>query len=358
MSKKRILLIALTILSILSIIFVYNDYFLYKNTILKVTDVKNDYKENNEYYTQHITGVIKNGEYKGKTFKVNNTAAKSKVYDDTIYKNNDIFVELSKDGKKIIAINDIKRDKYIVILLVLFIDLIFFITGKRGLKTLISLLVNIIISTISIFVVSKFQNFNILVLYILVSILFISLSLFITNGKSRKTLAAIISSIVSLFTSFSLVFILIKFFGDHLSIWTMEYIEIIYDYQNYFYVSILLCGLGAIMDISITITSALSELIEKNPKIKTKDLKKSGREISKDIIGTMTNVMLFTCFSSVIPMMLLALKNNVLLSDAISLYGELELVIVLSSCISIVLAIPISLYISLLILHRNKRKVK
>ena len=138
----------------------------------------------------------------------------------------------------------------------------------------------------------------------------------------------------------------------------MEYIEAVYDYENFFYVTILLCGLGAIMDISITISSSLNELIEKDPNIKRKALIKSGREISKDIVGTMTNVMLYTCYAPVIPIVFLAIKNNMKLFDALTFYGEVDLIAVFTSSISIVLAIPISLFIAINILKPSKKEVQ
>ena len=104
------------------------------------------------------------------------------------------------------------------------------------------------------------------------------------------------------------------------------------------------------MDISITISSALNELIEKDPNIKKKALVKSAKEISKDIVGTMTNVMLYTCFTPVIPMVFLAFKNNMSLSETLTLYGEVELISVLTSSISIVLAILVSRYVAIFIL--------
>jgi uncharacterized membrane protein len=193
-----------------------------------------------------------------------------------------------------------------------------------------------------------------LLLYLLVSIIFIILSLIITNKKSRKRLAAIISAIISLLISFSFCYLVIKIFGKNLYIWSMNYIEVVHDYENYFFVSILLSGLGAIMDIAITISSSLNELIIKNSKIKRKSLFKSGKEIGKDIVGTMSNVMLYTCFTPVIPLLFLAIRNKMNLSMAISYYGELELITVLCSCISIVLSIPISLFISTMVLTKNR----
>ena len=361
MKKLNYKLIILFLLSIFSIIFTYNDYFLYKNPILKVDNIDNVVQESTingeKYYNQLITGTIMNGKYKGNTLTVKNTASSSSVYGDMIRENSELFVEISTDGTKAIRITNIKRDKYLVILLVIFIDLIIVTAGKKGLKTLGSLLGNIIITGIAIFTFkNNYKTLNMLLLYFIVSIIFIIFSLYITNGKGKKTLSAIVSSIASLFISFGLSFLLIKIYGKDISIWTMEYIEVVYDYENFFYVSILLCGLGAIMDIAITISSSLNELIVKNPKIDRVSLLNSGKEISKDIVGTMINVMLYTCYTPVIPTVLLAVKNNITIANAISLYGNLELIIVLCSCISIVLTIPISLYISVFILHKTEVK--
>ena len=245
----------------------------------------------------------------------------------------------------------VKRDKYLVILFVLFVDSLILVAGKKGLLTFVSFIINVIISALAILIFErKFNTLNLLLLYMAVSIFFIVLSLFITNGKNKKTLAAISSSIAALFISFGFSFLLIKIYGQDISIWTMEYIEAVYEYENFFYVSILLCGLGAIMAISITISSSLSELINRDPKITKKALLKSGKEISKDIIGTMINVMLYTCYTPMIPLVFLAIKNNMDLTDALSLYGEVDLIAVFCSSISIVLAIPISLYIATFIL--------
>ncbi len=349
--------ILIIIVSFIIIIFTYNDYFLYKTPIMKINNIKTDlenYGSNNEkYYNQTITGIIKNGKYKGLEITVKNVTSTSGVYDEKINYNSELFIKIVNDTY---SITGVKRDKYIAWLIVIFVDLILFVAGRKGFKTLFSLFLNIVISALAIFVFqSNSERLNLLLLYIFVSIIFIIVSLFITNGKSKKTLSAIISSIVSLFVSFLLSFIIINIHGRDITIWTMNYIEYVRDYENYFYVCILLSGLGAIMDIAITISSSLNELIVKNPKISKKDLLKSGKEISKDVVGTMSSVMLYTCFTPTVPLIFLAVKNNMALATAINYYGEIELITVLCSCISIVLAIPISLYISIYLLKGGKK---
>ena len=362
MKKLNIKYILLAIFSLISIIFVYNDHFIYEKPILKVTSLKTTCEEEipheENYYHQEITGVIMNGKYKGSVLSTTNDYSTSLIYDDKIVPNSELFVELSSNGKSILNIDSIKRDKYLVILIVIFVDLIIVIAGKKGLKTLLSLVINLGLTAGAIIIyMNHYLKISMLPLYLLVSILFIVISLFITNGKSKKTLAAIISSIVSLLISFGVSFLIIKLNEQSLYIWIMEYIEAVNDYYGYLYVSVLLCGLGAIMDISITIASALSELIRKDEHINRVTLYKSGREISKDIVGTMINVMLFTCYTSVIPTIVIALNNNMSFFNALNFYGGLELSIVLCTCIGIVLTIPISLFLSIHILSPKKKGV-
>lgn len=346
--KIKLKYVILVAISFIVIFFTFNNYFLYKTPILKITEIKEEKMD--EQIIQNITGVIKNTELKGKTYSFINRTSKSGVYDEQIHKNSEIFVNIKDDE---ISLVNIKRDKYIVILLVLFIDLMLIIGKNKGLRTLISLGINVIISLIAINIYhNNINDLDILLLFIFVGILFIVSSLYITNGKSKKTLSAIISSIVSLFVSFLLSYVLIQIYGKSIPYWTMDYMELIRDYKKLFYVNILLSGLGAIMDISITMSSSLNELIEKNNKISTSSLIKSGKEISKDIIGTMTNVMLFTCFTSVIPICLLAFKNKLTISNIIGQFGQIEMIRVLTSSISIVLAVPISLYISIYVLRK------
>ena len=320
--KKYIKYIIMAIISILIIVFTYNNYFVYKTPILKITNIKEQI--DGETINQEITGIIKNTEYKGKSYTFTNVTSVSGIYDEQLHKNSELFVSI-KDGN--INMTNIKRDKYVVILLVLFIDLILIVGKKKGFLTLITLLINVIISIITISIYhNHISDIDILLIFMPTSVLFIVLSLFITNGKSKKTMSAIVSSIIAMFISFLLSYILIQIYGKSIPYWTIDYSELIRDYKKLFYVNILLSGVGAIMDISITMASSLNELIEKNNKISTKNLIKSGKEISKDIIGTMSNVMLFTCFTSIIPISLLAFKNKLTIANIIGQFGQIEMI--------------------------------
>ena len=70
--KKKIVVLFLLLLSIISIIFVSNNDFLYKDEIMKITNIKIEKIEKvqntigieEEYYMENITGIITNGKSK------------------------------------------------------------------------------------------------------------------------------------------------------------------------------------------------------------------------------------------------------------------------------------------------------
>ena len=358
--KNKVLIIILAAISVICIVFSFNNYFMYDEPIAKITDIENIIDESSNsageiHYTQNITGIIMNGPCKGNEVTFVNHTTSSGVFSEQLDKHSEVFVELSDDGNEVYSVLNVKRDKYLVILLMLFIDSLIIVAGRKGALTLASLAVNIAITAFSIFLYDCFYtSINIVALYSAIAVLYIIATLLITNNKSRKTLAAIISSIISLFATFGIAFVVVTLFGKGAPYWTVEYIDAIYDAQNYIYVGILLCGLGAIMDVSITMASSINELVYRDPYIKRYRLIQSGREIAKDITGTMVNVMLYTMYLSVVPTILLAIKNSAQLFDAVSFYGYIQLVLVLTCCIGIALTIPVALSVSVSLLHGGK----
>lgn len=82
---------------------------------------------------------------------------------------------------------------------------------------------------------------------------------------------------------------------------TMEYLGSIDNPDEIFHAEILLSGLGAIMDVAVAISVALSEIVEQKPEVKFVELFRSGREIGYDVMGTMINVLLFVFGCGLIP---------------------------------------------------------
>jgi len=55
---------------------------------------------------------------------------------------------------------------------------------------------------------------------------------------------------------------------------------------------VIIGSLGAVMDVAVSITSAINELYETNEKLTKKSIFKSALNIGNDIIGTMINTLI------------------------------------------------------------------
>jgi len=188
---------------------------------------------------------------------------------------------------------------------------------------------------------------------IVASVLFIVLSIVIVCGINRKTFSAIASTIAC-----TLIAMLISLLVIKLNNWNGVHFEemefLIHSPENIFLVEILIGTLGAIMDIAISISSYVKERCDIKPDIERKELIKSGFVIGKDIMGTMTNTLLFAYISGSIPIILLLLRNNYPISYIINTNLSLEFVRALTGSIGVVLSIPISIYISVFLIKNNK----
>lgn len=360
--RKRIISIcAVIFLLIAAMVFTYNNYFLYKEDVVKITAVKNEevYEkeglngEVEKYYNQEITAIIKSGEYKGKSITLNNTCSYSGVKDEGYKKGNYLFVSLSGSEDKLSAnILSVKRDMYVMVLICVFILGIVIFAGKKGVLSIISIIMNIIIFT---YALNEYVNGkDILKLCNLMIILFTMISLILASGINKQTVCAIISTLISV----ALIFIIYKITKENFEqpeYMMMEYITNPEHLDHIFMSGVLIGGLGAIMDVAISISVAVNELINKDKNISVKNLISSVKEIGYDIMGTMINVLFFTYMCGTIPMLILKIKNGYKFLSIIKFQIPFEIIRFLVGAIGIVVTIPISGFIAITILKKRRQ---
>lgn len=360
--RKRIISIcAVIFLLMAAMVFTYNDYFLYKEDVVKITAVKNEevYEkeglngEVEKYYNQEITAIIKSGEYKGKSITLNNTCSYSGVKDEGYKKGNYLFVSLSGSEDKLSAnILSVKRDMYVMVLICVFILGIVIFAGKKGVLSIISIIMNIIIFT---YALNEYVNGkDILKLCNLMIILFTMISLILASGINKQTVCAIISTLISV----ALIFIIYKITKENFEqpeYMMMEYITNPEHLDHIFMAGVLIGGLGAIMDVAISISVAVNELINKDKNISVKNLISSVKEIGYDIMGTMINVLFFTYMCGTIPMLILKIKNGYKFLSIIKFQIPFEIIRFLVGAIGIVVTIPISGFIAITILKKRRQ---
>lgn len=359
--RNFIIALCLIIVSIFSLYFIWTNEIYYNKTIAKITSITEEESQTQDMNgkvepikKQRIKAIIMNGIHKGSEIQLQNTTSYSEAYDLNLKVKDEVFVAIQENANSKVGtykILDVKRDKYAAYITIFFILLILLIGGYKGFKSLASLVINILIFSIT--VTLFLQGFSLILIASIASILFIIVSISIVSGVNKKTISAIVGTMAGTFVSMMITAVVIKIThssGIHYE--EMEFLT--HPPEQIFFIEIMIGTLGAIMDIAISISSAINEIYDKNPNIEKKILIDSAKEIGKDIMGTMSNTLVFAYISGSIPMILLLLKNDFLFFYIIHINLSLEIIRALIGSIGIVISIPITIYTSVILLENHK----
>lgn len=334
------------------------DSFLYSRPIAEITEVSNALTEKNktdlsEPFIQSLKAKRLNGVSRGETLALSNESSRAQVFNENYRVGDQVFLKTDPAGKLIIA--GLKRDASFVYIASLFAVSLVVFGGVKGAKSLFSVAANIGIYGVILFAYLK--GTSLYLLAPIATLIFVPLSILIVAGFNRKALSAIIGTLAGTFIAIAIAVFVIWLTGakgvhyEEMEFLTRSPIEI-------FIFGLLIGTLGAIMDIAISIASAVEEMVAANPHISTKELMRSGLTIGNDIVGTMANTLVFAYISGAIPTMLLYLFNGFSIKYLFEVTLSLDLIRAMVGSIGIVLSIPVSLFISTTLIQQGQRAAK
>lgn len=359
-AKKRRGWGCLFLIYLAALVFTANDAWLYRTPIVRITEVqtkKDGVSESarggkEQHYRQKLKGILLNGEKKGKSVILKNQYTYSNVLTQKFQKGDQILIGLNASSMSG-TVKVLKRDVYLVGLaggLLLFLVLV---SGKSGILTTATLLGNALIFGVGFSQYLKGRD--ILLICNLMSVLFAAITLLILNGCHKRTWAALLSVLCVLGCIMGL-FDLVSAHTEGFDYSAMEYLGSLDDPDHLFRAEIMLAGLGAIMDVAVTISSALGEIVQKKPEVSFGQLFRSGREIGYDIMGTMMNVLLFVFGCGLIPTFLIRMNNEVGFLTIVKLHIPYEICRFLIESIGIVLTIPVSILVASIFMKAGGRR--
>lgn len=247
------------------------------------------------------------------------------------------------------------------VLLIILFALMTIVGGKRGAKSFFTLLANFIIMFIGII----FMVFNTdpMIVTIVCCVVIGSMTLFFTSGVNTKTIASLISITIVLVLTIALIYKL--GYNAKLQGFGREEAETIGSYSLYIhtdFMTLVFCALlfgvvGAIIDVSITVSSSMNEIYLKNPHISRKEIFKSGLNIGRDILGAMTNTLLFAYIGGFMTLIIWFNSLHYPIADILNdkIFCS-EVFQSLGSGIGIILIIPVTAYITSIMLLNNDKK--
>ncbi len=210
----------------------------------------------------------------------------------------------------IVSIPNYDRSSMLIVALVIFAMLMMLVGGKQGARALIGLLFTLL-NLWYILIPLVLKGVSPILATILIAAYTSAGALLMLTGYTKKTLCALlgcVGGVVAAGIFAWIITILTPMNGFNMS----EAEELVMRASdsplkiNGLLISgILLSALGALMDTSMSIVSALHEVYEQNPSISKKQIFRSGMNIGRDAMGTMANTLILAFVGSAFNMLIL-----------------------------------------------------
>lgn len=243
-----------------------------------------------------------------------------------------------------------------IILLILMVS----IGGKKGARSFIALFFNFGV----LFVMLTFMTnptTNPIIVTLVACTLICCINLFFINRINVKTKTALLSTVLTVTLLLFFIVIItekskIQGFGEEelleLSIFSL-YVGV--DFMRIGASMIIMSTIGAIIDVSISITSPMYEIYMQHPTINRKDLFLVGLRIGQDILATSANTLFFAFFGGYLALLIMYKDFNYTFGEIInSKIFSAEIITIFSAGIGVALIIPITSWITTYFLTKSK----
>ena len=293
------------------------------------------------------------GRYKGEILQVYNYVgplygAPLNVGDSAV-----LIVSTYADGSHTATVYEYNRTLALAAVVALFIIATVLVGGRTGAKSLIGLIITLI-CLFCLLLPMLMKGFPTLLTVFLICAYVAVVSFTILGGVSKKTVCASLSTICGI--AIALVFALAAQGLARIDGLRLADVEPLLQLRQtgtpiglrYLLAGgIVISALGAVMDVAMSIASALNEIHSVDPGLGTRELFRSGMNIGRDMVGTMTNTLILAFIGSsfviVIYLYSIGLQPYQLLSSS---YLAAEVISGISSSVGVILSVPITALIS------------
>lgn len=325
-----------------------------KHEYIKAEVVKVEFLENREMFASttrdvyKVTALFKDNTtetFENDHFKVE---VGDKIY---VHKRTDI------DGNVYFNMDEPLRTPMLTVLLVVFIILSIWIGGKQGFKGLLSLIGSIFMLFL-ILVPSILKGHSPVFVSLCVASVIIVLGSFITHGFNRTTGSAVLGMIVTVCG----VGIVTLFLMKTLFLTGVYSEDVVYlmfntggavDVAGLLFAGIMIGLLGILYDVAIGQAIATEELLRADEHMTRSRLIQRGMRIGREHIGALINTLAIAYVGASLPLLLLFSTSDSSILHILNREDvSTEIVRILIGSMSIILAVPITTYISVYILKK------
>ncbi len=354
MYRKYIKYLITLIVSVLAIIF--------GNTVQKISLLAEDNTEyakaivkqlveDNPGGSQRVILSVKSGKYTGMDIEAD--SSNGYLYGANCQEGTKVIVRISQyEGNVSGSVYGYDRAAILYILIGLFLITMWIIGGRKGINSVIALVFTFII-IIKFYVPIMYIGVNPFIAAVVSSILIVIISMVLIGDMSRKTVCAILGTVCGVVIAGAIAVIFGKL--SHISGYNVEDIEtMIYIGQNskldiggLLFSGILMASLGAVMDVAMSVSSTVNEIHSKNKELTQTELFKSGINVGRDMIGTMSNTLILAFIGNSINTLLVIYSYSLPYLQVVNMYAiGIEILRGISGTMGVILTVPFVSYIS------------
>lgn len=370
-AKEWLLILALVLLVVFSILLV--DDFLEKQPnaateemasskavrgkvlqVLESKEVESQHSTVETEYTwntQILEILILEGEHEGEQVRAENIMDERVAHSIELKEKDRVLVYIEENERGDIAAVNVagySREVYLYLLVASFALLLIAVGAMKGVKSIITLSLTAGV-VIKILLPLILAGYNPLVVSVVCCMFIITMTVIVIGGLSKKTFSAIAGTLGGvLFAGFIAFFVgtLIKLSGlgdDEAQMLVYIPQEISLDFRGLLFAAILIGTMGAVMDVGMSIASAMNEIEEQKPEITSRELIQSGMNIGRDIMGTMSNTLILAYTGSSLHLMLLMMAYNIPFLEIINQdMIATEVVRAIAGSMGLILSIPLT----------------
>lgn len=310
---------------------------------------------------QFLEVKVKSSDFKGQKISAVNLLAGQNEYDELYKEKDHIILALKIKDHKIVDAKTISMDRrfwMMSLILVLAVALVLY-ARYIGLKALISFVISILVIW---FVLIKglLAGLNPLILTTLTVALLSAIIIFLVSGFNKRGLTAFLGTCSGLIVTL----IFTSFWGSKLALFgmTQPYVQTLVvsgyfslNLVEIFYAAIILGASGAAMDIAVDIAASMQEITLQNPLVTKKSLMKSGINIGRQVIGTMTTTLLLAYSGSYLTLLMVFMSKDTSFIRMMNMkIVAAEIMRTILGSIGLIIVAPMTAIIGGLLLTQNR----
>ena len=334
------------------------EYDLYRGKVIGVENTKT-FTGTTRTIEQKAMVEVVNRDKKGEIIEINNFLSGNDVYDMELREGD--FITMNYDGENL---HFVSYDNFrpMILLTLFFIATILFIGRSKGVKALLALISTLLL--IVWFMIPLILNgHNPILVSVITCTIATLITFLIISGINKKTLVATLGTVSGLVSGGLIAYVfgisarLTGFSSNEATMLMYLPSGIELDFRGLLFAGIIIGALGASMDVSISLASSLDEIKKQNPKIKAKEITKSGFNIGTDIMGTMINTLVLAYAGGFMVMFLVFNGFSVPFNQIINLdIVATEFVRAVAGSIGLLISIPATILFFVFVYFKKEVK--